>query len=131
MTDQTSPATALPSESLIARLRAFRGPYLGDGVHTGIHRDELIAALSQAPAQATIDVLRAEVERLRGTLTMLRNHTAVSENQLLMIDDALHRLTDSAPPCAGTNCGATTGPHGAECIAEHARAVAGIPRDEK
>lgn len=34
-------------------------------------------------------------------------------------------------PCAGTNCGATTGPHSAECIAEHARAVAGIPRDEK
>lgn len=34
-------------------------------------------------------------------------------------------------PCAGTNCGATTGPHSAECIAEHARAVAGLPKDEK
>jgi hypothetical protein len=29
-----------------------------------------------------------------------------------------------ARPCAGANCGTTTGQHSAECIAEHARACA-------
>lgn len=36
-------------------------------------------------------------------------------------------LGDKAP-CAGTNCGTTTGQHSVECIAEHARACA--PRKE-
>lgn len=47
-------------ESLIARLKAFRGPYLGDGVNTGIHRDELIAALAHSPTVAS-PALVAEV----------------------------------------------------------------------
>ena len=32
---------------LVDRLRAYRGPWLGDGIHENVHRDELLAALAQ------------------------------------------------------------------------------------
>lgn len=58
MTDQTSPAAALP---VVGYLNSF-----GNALCKGVPRFSTDIALTpQAPAQATINVLRAEVERLK------------------------------------------------------------------
>ncbi len=48
---------------LIQRLKAFRGLWLGDGIHPSVERQKVIDALEQQAAQ--IEALRADAERLR------------------------------------------------------------------
>ena len=70
--------------------------YLPEANAWGVGGWKITALTPHAPAQSALDELRREVEalradrdKLRDRLTMLRNHTSVNENQIAMIDEAL------------------------------------------
>lgn len=82
---------------LIQRLKAFRGLWLGDGIHPSVERQKVIDALEQQAAQ--IEALRADAERLRSALNFIAEHMCSDWSQRCqaMVNTARAALRQEQP----------------------------------